>query len=106
MRSALPCPHYPKQARSGPVSGLRVRSSIVSYWTSLPGYAAKWEIFCADLCFNFLIRPAFALRLALGEMSTVLLSSQRVVSKKLENTGFVFRYSDIKSAVEQTVRNR
>ncbi len=55
---------------------------------------------------NFFRVPAFALRLALGEMSTVLLSSQRVVSKKLENTRFVFRYSDIKSAVEQTVRNR
>jgi len=41
---------------SDPISGLRVRSSIVSYLTSLPGYAPKPGIFCADICFKFLIR--------------------------------------------------
>jgi hypothetical protein len=44
--------------------------------------------------------PAFALRLALGEMAdALLLSSQRVLPKKLESLGYRFLHSDLKSAL-------
>jgi uncharacterized protein len=44
--------------------------------------------------------PAFALRLALGEMAdALLLSSQRVLPKKLESLGYRFLRPDLKSAL-------
>ena len=44
--------------------------------------------------------PKFALRLLFGEMSEILLSSQRVSSKKIETKGFEFRYQNICRALE------
>jgi len=44
--------------------------------------------------------PAFALRLALGEMAdALLLSSQRVVPKRLEQAGFRFAHADLITAL-------
>lgn len=44
--------------------------------------------------------PAFALRLVLGEMAdALLLSSQRVLPKKLESLGYRFLHADLKSAL-------
>jgi uncharacterized protein (TIGR01777 family) len=44
--------------------------------------------------------PPFALRLALGEMAdALLLSSQRVLPKKLESLGYRFLHADLKSAL-------
>jgi len=45
--------------------------------------------------------PAFALKLALGEMSTEVLKSCRVSSRKIQHTGFLFSYPDINAAMEQ-----
>lgn len=45
--------------------------------------------------------PAFALKLALGEMSTEVLKSTRVSSRKIQDTGFLFSYPDINTAMEQ-----
>jgi ligand-binding SRPBCC domain-containing protein len=42
--------------------------------------------------------PAFALKLALGEMSALVLSSQRVSSKRVEAAGFKFRYAKLEEA--------
>ena len=48
--------------------------------------------------------PAFALRLALGEMAdALLLSSQRVAPHVLEKTGYRFLYSDLSSALTNLV---
>ncbi len=44
--------------------------------------------------------PAFMLKLILGEMHTLLLESQRVSSKKIENTGFQFNYHCLQNALE------
>lgn len=44
--------------------------------------------------------PAIALKLALGDMSTVVLSSQLVSSDKIEDTGFDFRYKNLPKALE------
>jgi uncharacterized protein (TIGR01777 family) len=44
--------------------------------------------------------PAFVLRLALGEMAdALLLSSQRVVPKRLEEAGFTFAHRDLPAAL-------
>jgi uncharacterized protein len=49
--------------------------------------------------------PAFALRLALGEMAdALLLSSQRVLPKKLESLGYRFLHADLKSALAAVLR--
>ena len=48
--------------------------------------------------------PAFALRLALGEFSTVLLSSQRVASRVAIENGFRFRYPDLKTCLHQILK--
>lgn len=43
--------------------------------------------------------PAFALRLVLGEMATMVLGSSRVSAKKISDTGFNFKYSTIDQAL-------
>jgi uncharacterized protein (TIGR01777 family) len=46
--------------------------------------------------------PAFALRLAFGEMAdAVILSGQRVLPATAERNGFQFRYPDLESALRQ-----
>jgi hypothetical protein len=47
----------------------------------------------------FLPVPAFALKLALGEMSQVLLASQRVMPDATLRAGFTFQYPDIFGAL-------
>lgn len=44
---------------------------------------------------SILPAPAFALRLALGEISTLVLEGQRAIPKNLLDLGFKFRYSDL-----------
>jgi hypothetical protein len=43
--------------------------------------------------------PAFAVRLVLGEMSTVVLHGQRAIPKRLLDLGFEFRFSEAKAAL-------
>ena len=43
--------------------------------------------------------PAFILKLAMGEMSSMLLMSNNCSSQKIINTGFVFQYPDLKTAL-------
>jgi uncharacterized protein (TIGR01777 family) len=46
--------------------------------------------------------PAFALRLALGEMAdAMILGGQRVLPAKAQNRGFAFRYPDLESALRR-----
>ncbi len=47
-----------------------------------------------------LAAPSFALRLALGEMSKVVLASQKVFPTRPLDKGFRFKYSDLNSALE------
>ncbi|GEP95730.1 TIGR01777 family oxidoreductase [Chitinophaga cymbidii] len=48
--------------------------------------------------------PAFALKLALGEMSIEVLKSVRVSSEKIQETGFLFSYPEVSGAVEQILQ--
>lgn len=47
--------------------------------------------------------PSFVLKLLLGEMSALVLESQRVSAKKLENLGFTFTYNYIQPALEDLI---
>lgn len=48
--------------------------------------------------------PAFVLRTVLGEMSTVVLDTQKVLPNKLEALGFQFSYPHLKSALDDLVQ--
>ncbi len=48
--------------------------------------------------------PAFALRLALGKMSTMILEVQRVIPKKLLEAGFQFKFTKLHQALEDILR--
>jgi NAD dependent epimerase/dehydratase family enzyme len=49
--------------------------------------------------------PAFALRLALGEMAeALLLSSQRVAPQKLEQLGYTFLHPDLPAALNDVLK--
>ncbi|MFY0629151.1 MAG: TIGR01777 family oxidoreductase [Flavobacteriaceae bacterium] len=44
--------------------------------------------------------PAFILKAVFGEMSTLILNGSRVSSQKIESSGFQFRFSELKDALE------
>jgi uncharacterized protein (TIGR01777 family) len=50
--------------------------------------------------------PVFALKLAFGEMSEVLLASQRVLPTVAKSAGFRFRYSDLQAALANILATR
>lgn len=53
----------------------------------------------------FMPAPAFALRLALGEMAdALLLSGQRAVPARAESLGFTFRYTQLEDALRAILR--
>jgi uncharacterized protein (TIGR01777 family) len=47
--------------------------------------------------------PSFVLKLVLGEMSALVLESQRVSSKKIEDLGFNFKYYQLQPALEDVL---
>ena len=50
--------------------------------------------------------PTFALRLALGDLSHLLLDSQRVIPKRFQQEGFKYRFPTMDSAMEEVFRCR
>lgn len=52
---------------------------------------------------TFFTVPSFALRLAAGELGSLVLNSQRVTPNKLLADGFVFQYPDIRSALQKSM---
>lgn len=49
--------------------------------------------------------PAWAMRLALGEMSSLVLEGQRVIPRELQAAGFRFSYPNLRSALAQILAN-
>ncbi|MEJ7154960.1 DUF1731 domain-containing protein, partial [Staphylococcus ureilyticus] len=47
--------------------------------------------------------PSLIMRAVLGEMSTVVLDTQKVLPNKLEALGFNFRYNNLKVALEDLI---
>jgi uncharacterized protein (TIGR01777 family) len=52
----------------------------------------------------FVPAPAFALRLLLGEMSTIVLDGQRAIPKRLLGLGFQFVFPQAKAAVQDVLK--
>lgn len=50
--------------------------------------------------------PGFALKLAMGEMSNVVLDSQLVSSKKIEDEGFEFHYVNLRQAIKDIMHKK
>lgn len=50
--------------------------------------------------------PGFALKLAMGEMSNVVLGSQLVSSKKIEDEGFEFHYVNLRQAIKDIMHKK
>lgn len=48
---------------------------------------------------SFVRAPAFALRLALGELATILLDGQRAVPQRLLDLGFAFQFPELEGAL-------
>lgn len=53
----------------------------------------------------FLPMPAWALRFILGEMSELLIGSQRVIPKRILETGFQFKFADLDDALKDVLRS-
>lgn len=49
--------------------------------------------------------PKFVLKIILGELSELLLGSQRVIAKKFSDTGFEFKYPQIQEALQEVCGN-
>ena len=55
---------------------------------------------------TFFTMPAFVLKLMLGEMAQeLLLSSQRVMPKKILDIGYRFKYAELEDALREVVKN-
>ena len=50
--------------------------------------------------------PAFVLRAAMGEMSQVLLTGQRVLPAKAEHMGFRFRFRELEQALRDVLKRK
>ncbi len=53
---------------------------------------------------SWLPAPAFALKLALGEMSTVLLDGQRAMPQRLQELGFAFDFTTLDAALKDLLQ--
>jgi uncharacterized protein len=51
----------------------------------------------------FLWTPAFALRLALGEMADALLTGQRVIPAAAKAAGYTFKHPDLPGALAASI---
>jgi hypothetical protein len=52
---------------------------------------------------SFLPAPGFMLKLVLGEFGSVLLEGQRVIPRKLLDSGYVFIYPEIEGALQSLI---
>lgn len=54
---------------------------------------------------SFMPAPAFALKLALGEVAAIVLHGRRAVPQKLEDVGFTFSYPQLEEALTDLLKN-
>ena len=52
---------------------------------------------------SFMPAPAFMIKLVLGEFGSVILEGQRVIPKRLLDSGFAFQYPEIDKALQDIV---
>lgn len=76
---------------SGPVNAVSPRPATNKDFSAALGRALHRP--------SWIAAPAFALRLALGEMAGMLLAGQRVIPARALKSGYVFKHPDIDSAL-------
>lgn len=76
---------------SGPMNAVMPRAIRNEEFTRAVGHAARRP--------TVLPAPAFAIRMALGELSHLLLDSQRVVPAVAERTNYPFRFENLSDAL-------
>ncbi|MBM4304454.1 MAG: DUF1731 domain-containing protein, partial [Deltaproteobacteria bacterium] len=54
----------------------------------------------------FMPAPAIALKLAMGEMSELVLASQKVEAKKIQEAGFTFKFPKIQEALDDICKKK
>ena len=54
---------------------------------------------------SFMPAPGFMIKLVLGEFGSVILEGQRVIPKRLLNSGFAFQYPEIDKALQSIVKD-
>ena len=83
--------HAADRELSGPVNGVAPRPVTNAAFTRALGRAVHRPA--------FLPVPRVALRVAFGELSDILMASQRVLPGVAERTGYVFRYPELDGAL-------
>ena len=53
---------------------------------------------------SFMPTPTFVMRLAFGEIATIVVDGQRVLPKQLQEIGFKFQYPEAKGALEDLLK--
>ncbi|HSQ86256.1 MAG TPA: DUF1731 domain-containing protein [Desulfobacterales bacterium] len=53
---------------------------------------------------SFMKVPSFMIRTLMGEMGTIVMSSQRVVPDRLLKNGFEFQYPDVEKALDNLIK--
>jgi hypothetical protein len=53
---------------------------------------------------SFVPIPGFAMKLAFGEVTSVLLEGQRAIPERLQELGFEFRFPDAEAALENLLQ--
>jgi uncharacterized protein (TIGR01777 family) len=81
---------------SGPVNGVAANPVTNAEFTKALGAALKRP--------TVFPVPAFGLKLMFGEMSEVLLGSQRVLPKAAESGGFRFKFSEVGAALADVLK--
>lgn len=52
----------------------------------------------------FFVAPAFVLKLVMGERSDLLLGGQKVLPQRLQESGFVFQFSELPNALQEILK--
>lgn len=78
---------------SGPINAVAPNPATNAQFSSALGKALNRPA--------FMPAPAIALKIALGEMSELVLASQKVEAKKITDCSFVFKYPKVQEALDQ-----
>ena len=85
--------HIIKNRLSGVYNGVAPNPSTNYEFTKIISRVKKYVLFMIPI-------PRFLLRLFFGEMHIILFKSQKVSSKKIEQSGFKFKFENLKKTLE------
>lgn len=83
-----------KSDLEGPYNGTAPYPATNTYFTKALGKTLKRPTFAKA--------PAFALKMVLGEMSSMLLGGQKVLPRRFKEEGFRYRYPTLEMALKET----